>query len=120
MLQTLEYKPEVAAVEGSLQTIGDLGMLAVVGQRTGKLVSPSLAALRLANLTELCDARSHRTHIVQRVAYHVRHIGNCSLTCGLIETLQRHITIHDGSLHYIDIALVYHIINSGKGIENLC
>ena len=106
-------------MEGSLQTTGDSRMLAIIGQLTTELVGPSLGTLTLTHLTELGNARTHRTHVVQRVANHIGHVGNGSLTGGSIEALQRHVAIDDRTLHDEHIALVHHVVQLRNGIEQL-
>ena len=71
-------------------------MRAIVRQRTGKLVSPGLAALLSANLAELGDVGSHIAHIVQRKANHIRNIGQRATTSGVVEALLADITVNHG------------------------
>ena len=106
-------------MKGAIQTSGYFWVFAIVGQLAGKLIGPCLIALTLTNLTELRNARSHRTHIVQRVSNHIGHVGNGSLASSRIETLQRYVTINDGTLHQVHISLVDHIIQLRNGIEYL-
>ena len=69
-------------------------MTTIIGQWTCKLISPSLTALLLANLTELCDVWSHITHIVQCKTNHIRNIGQCTATSSIVETLLTNIAIN--------------------------
>ena len=80
-------------MEGTLQTLCHLRMAAVIGQRTGKLVGPGLAALLLTHLTELSDIGRHVAHVVQSEADHIRYIGQGTLTGGVVETLHTDITV---------------------------
>ena len=107
-------------MEGTLKTVGNLRMLTIVWQRTSKFVSPCFAALLLTNLTELGNARSHGSHIVECIANHIGDIGNLTNTGGFVERFSSHVAINKGTLHEELVSLVDHVIDLWQGIKDLC
>ena len=74
-------------------------MRTIVGQRTGELISPSLATLLLAHLTELGDVGRHVTHIVEGKANHIGNVGQCTTTGSIVEALFADVAVdhrHEG------------------------
>ena len=114
MFQRLEHKPEVTGVESTLQSLGNLRMRTIIGQRTGKLVGPGLTTLLGTYLTELDDIGCHITHIIQGEANHIRHIGQGSFACSIIKTLLADIAInhrHEGqSAHKGESTLLLSVV----------